>query len=216
MRKSALAAAAGVLALAACEPGPAGTNTQSGAITGAVLGGFFGATRKGDDKLAKAAVGAGIGAIAGGLIGSQLDAQAADLQAQQQAGLLNGRIQIINEGSQLRVVMPEGILFATGSATVQAAVQNDLYAVADSLNKYPASVVEIVGHTDNVGAAAFNKDLSQRRALAVSAILQGAGVSQARLTPYGRGEDAPAASNLTDAGRAQNRRVEIVIIPRQG
>ena len=111
--------------------------------------------------------------------------------------------------------MPEGILFATGSAAVQGAVQNDLYAVADSLNRFPNSRIEVVGHTDNVGAAAFNQDLSNRRASAVAAILQNAGVSGARIVAYGRGEDVPVASNLTPEGRQQNRRVEIVIIPRQ-
>ncbi|MFZ5709263.1 MAG: OmpA family protein [Pseudomonadota bacterium] len=215
LRKPFILALAGVLGLSACTPGPAGTNIQSGAVTGAVLGGLFGATRKGDDKLANAAVGAVVGGAVGGLIGSQLDAQARDLEQQQQAGLLNRGIRIVNEGDQLRVIMPEGILFATGSAAVQGSVQNDLYAVADSLNRFPNSRIEVVGHTDNVGAAAFNQDLSNRRASAVAAILQNGGVSGARIVAYGRGEDVPVASNLTPEGRQQNRRVEIVIIPRQ-
>jgi outer membrane protein OmpA-like peptidoglycan-associated protein len=216
LRKTTMAALMGVVALAACEPGPAGTNTQTGAVTGALLGGLFGATRNGDDKLVKAAVGAGVGAAVGGLIGSQLDAQARELEQQQQAGLLNRGIRIINEGNQLRVIMPEGILFATGSATVQGSVQNDLYALADNMNRYPNTRIEVVGHTDNVGAATFNQDLSNRRAAAVASVLQSAGVSGARIVSYGRGEDMPAASNLTPEGRQQNRRVEIVIIPRQG
>jgi outer membrane protein OmpA-like peptidoglycan-associated protein len=214
--KTTMAALAGVMALAACEPGPAGTNTQTGAVTGALLGGLIGATRPGDSKLGNAAIGAGVGAIAGGLIGSQLDAQARELEQQQQAGLLNRGIRIVNEGNQLRVIMPEGILFATGSAAVQGSVQNDLYALADNMNRYPNTRIEIVGHTDNVGAAAFNQDLSDRRARAVSAVLQSAGVSGGRIVAYGRGEDQPVASNLTPEGRQQNRRVEIVIIPQQG
>ena len=214
--KTTMVALMGVTALAACEPGPAGTNTQTGAVTGALLGGLFGATRNGDDKLVKAAVGAGVGAAVGGLIGSQLDAQARELEQQQQAGLLNRGIQIVNEGNQLRVIMPEGILFATGSATVQGAVQNDLYALADNINRYPNTKIEIVGHTDDVGATPFNQDLSDRRARAVAGVLQSAGVSLGRIVAYGRGESAPIASNLTPEGRQQNRRVEILIIPQQG
>jgi outer membrane protein OmpA-like peptidoglycan-associated protein len=109
--------------------------------------------------------------------------------------------------------MPEGLLFAVDSASVMPSIQNDLYAVADNLNRYPNSRVEIIGHTDNTGSAAYNQDLSQRRAMAVSAVLRNAGVSGGRLVAYGRGEDVPVASNLTPEGRAQNRRVEILIIP---
>jgi outer membrane protein OmpA-like peptidoglycan-associated protein len=210
LKKTIILASVSVLALAACEPGPAGTNTQSGAVTGAILGGLFGATRKGDDRLAKAAGGAIIGAAVGGLIGQQLDAQAAELDA-----TLDDRIRIVNEGNQLRVIMPEGILFATDSATVNAAIQADLGDLADSLNKYPNTRVEVIGHTDSDGAAAYNQDLSQRRAAAVGSILRGYGVSGGRIVTYGRGEDQPVATNLTPEGKQQNRRVEVLIIPNQ-
>jgi outer membrane protein OmpA-like peptidoglycan-associated protein len=210
LKTTIILATVSVLALAACEPGPAGTNTQSGAVTGAILGGLFGATRKGDDRLAKAAGGAIIGAAVGGLIGQQLDAQAAELDA-----TLDDRIRIVNEGNQLRVIMPEGILFATDSATVNAAIQADLGDLADSLNKYPNTRVEVIGHTDSDGAAAYNQDLSQRRAAAVGAILKGYGVSGGRIVTYGRGEDQPVATNLTPEGKQQNRRVEVLIIPNQ-
>jgi outer membrane protein OmpA-like peptidoglycan-associated protein len=109
--------------------------------------------------------------------------------------------------------MPEGILFAVDSAAVNGAVQNDLYAVADNVNRYPNSRVEVIGHTDNTGSAAYNQDLSHRRAKAVAKILRGAGVARGRIAAYGRGEDSPVASNLTPEGRQQNRRVEILIIP---
>ena len=122
-------------------------------------------------------------------------------------------MRIVNNGDELVVIMPEGILFATDSAAVQPSIQNDLYTVADNLNRYPNTRVEIVGHTDNTGSAAHNRDLSQRRADAVAAILRNGGVSGTRIAAYGRGEDQPVASNLTAEGRAQNRRVEIHIIP---
>lgn len=211
-----VAGSAAALALAACTPvGEYSPNpnqrTKEGALTGAAIGAGLGVLtgQGGKDKLDRAVVGGALGALAGGVIGNNLDRQAAELQAE----LNDSRIRIINEGSQLRVVMPEGLLFATDSATVQASIQNDLYAVADNLNRYPNSRIEVVGHTDNTGSAAYNQDLSERRAAAVGAILRGAGVAGGRIVTYGRGESVPVASNLTPEGKAQNRRVEILIIP---
>ncbi len=209
-RTSIAVALAGSLALAGCvdtgiEPG---SRAQTGAITGALIGGAFGATRKGDDKLAKAAIGAGIGALAGGAIGSALDRQAAELRGQ-----VGNNVQIINEGNQLRVVMPQDILFATDSATLQPTLIQDLRAVSQSLLDYPNSTIQVIGHTDNVGAAAYNQELSQRRANSVANVLRDYGVPSGRVVAFGRGEDAPVASNLTPEGRSQNRRVEIIIRP---
>ena len=211
-----IAGSTAILALAACTPvneynADPNARTKQGALTGAALGAGLGVLtgEGGKDKLDRAVVGAAIGGLAGGAIGRNLDRQAAELQAQ----ISDSRIRVINEGNQLRVVMPEGILFAVDSASVNASVQNDLFAVADNLNRYPNSRVEVIGHTDNTGSAAYNQDLSQRRAMAVAAILRNAGVSGGRIAAYGRGEDAPVASNLTPEGRQQNRRVEILIIP---
>jgi outer membrane protein OmpA-like peptidoglycan-associated protein len=85
--------------------------------------------------------------------------------------------------------------------------------VANSLQRYPNSTVFVVGHTDNTGSAAYNYDLSQRRAASVAAVLRNSGVAGNRLQTVGRGFDQPIASNATAQGRAQNRRVEIVIRP---
>ena len=115
----------------------------------------------------------------------------------------------------LQVILPEGILFATDSAAVSGPAQNDLYAVARNLNQYPNSRVEVVGHTDSTGAAAYNQDLSQRRAQSVAGILTAAGVNGNRIVATGRGASQPIASNDTVQGRAQNRRVEILIRPTQ-
>ena len=109
--------------------------------------------------------------------------------------------------------MPQDVLFATDSATLRPDLTYDLRAVAGSLNRYPDSSVEVIGHTDNSGAAAYNQDLSQRRATSVAQVLRDAGVQGNRLAAYGRGEDQPVASNLTPEGRAANRRVEIIIRP---
>ena len=211
-----IAGSVSAIALTACTPvdqysANPNQRTKEGALTGAAIGAGLGILtgQGGKDKLDRAVVGGAIGAAAGGLIGHNLDRQAAELQAE----LNDSRIRVVNEGNQLRVVMPNGILFATDSAAVQGSIQNDLYTVADNLNRYPNTRVEVVGHTDNTGSAAYNQDLSERRAGAVAAILRSAGVSGGRIASYGRGESAPVASNLTADGQAQNRRVEILIIP---
>ena len=109
--------------------------------------------------------------------------------------------------------MPQDILFDVDSAAVKPALQSDLRVLVQSLQKYPGSTVQIVGHTDNTGAASYNQDLSERRAGAVSGILIGAGVAPSRVQSFGRGEDQPIATNLTLEGRALNRRVDITIRP---
>lgn len=207
--------AAAALVLSACTPVDQYTpdpnkRTKEGALTGAAIGAGLGILtgEGGKDKRDRAIVGAAVGGLIGGVVGNNLDKQAAELQAR-----LDSRIRVINEGNQLRVVLPEGILFPVDSAAVQPSIQGDLYEVAAHLNRYPNSRIEVVGHTDNTGSAAYNQDLSQRRAQAVAAILRNAGVSPSRIVAYGRGEDQPVASNLTPQGRQLNRRVEILIIP---
>jgi outer membrane protein OmpA-like peptidoglycan-associated protein len=183
--------------------------TQTGALTGALIGGAIGATSKGDDKLAKAAAGALIGGVIGGAIGSSLDAQAAELRN----SIGDDRVSVTNTGSELIVNLPQDILFASGSATLRSDLTQDLRAVARSLLNYPNTTVQVIGHTDSDGDAASNQNLSQRRAGAVSSVLQANGVPGGRIVAFGRGEDQPIATNLTAAGKAQNRRVEIIIRP---
>ena len=196
---------AAVLFLTACtETGPRqNTGTAAGAVAGGILGGII------TGRPAGAAVGAGIGAIAGGAIGQQLDIQAGELRA----GFDDGRISVVNTGTSLVVTMPEAILFATDSAELTASIRKNLRVLAQHLNKYPSSHVQVIGHTDNQGAASYNLKLSRQRAAAVTQVLMNQGVAPQRVTSIGRGEDQPIASNLTPEGRAQNRRVEIIIIP---
>ena len=121
--------------------------------------------------------------------------------------------QIVNSGSQLRVILPEAVTFATGSATVNSGFLSALREVARSLRSHPNSTVRVVGHTDRVGSAAYNQQLSEDRARAVARILIGDGVASSRVTYSGRGYNEPITSNASASGRAQNRRVEIVITP---
>ena len=199
------------LALSACVQAPPGepNRTQTGAILGGLGGAAIGAAvgdgARRDEILAGGLIGAGVGAG----IGQALDRQAADLRAQ----LGDGRIQIQNTGNELIVTLPQDILFATDSATLRPDLQSDLVALARNLQQYPNTSVQVIGHTDSDGAAAYNQDLSERRAQSVAAILRSSGVSPARIIPIGRGESQPIATNQTAAGKQQNRRVEVVITP---
>jgi outer membrane protein OmpA-like peptidoglycan-associated protein len=184
------------------------SKARQGAVAGAVLGGIVGLAQN-DGKLGKAAAGAVIGGAIGAGIGGALDQQAADLRQD----LGNDNVQIVNTGSELVVTLPQDILFATDSAVVRSGLQSDLGALARNLQDYPSTTVQVIGHTDNTGDAGYNQDLSTRRASAVSTILTANGVESYRVNAYGRGEDAPVTTNLTPEGRAQNRRVEIIITP---
>jgi outer membrane protein OmpA-like peptidoglycan-associated protein len=210
-------ATVGVLALSACTPkenyNPNDPNQRT--REGAIVGGLFGAASGlivGDNAKERrngALIGAVIGAGVGAAVGNNLDKQAAELRRD----IGNGDVSIVNTGNELIVTMPQDILFATDSANLRSDLQGDLRALANNLDKYRDTTIDIVGHTDNTGAASYNQDLSQRRAQSVAAILVSSGVSSSRIRAYGRGEDSPVASNLTPGGRAQNRRVEIIIRP---
>ena len=198
------------MTLAACDPAVTGeSRAKQGAVIGGIAGGLFGLTREGDNKLIKGAVGAGVGAAVGGIIGQELDRQAADLRS----GFGSNEIRVINTGTELRVIMPQDILFAVDSDVVNSSLRADLAVLANNLLDYPNSTVDIIGHTDSTGDAAHNQDLSNRRAQSVRFILIDNGVSGSRLRAFGRGETEPVASNLTAEGRQQNRRVEIIIRP---
>ncbi len=214
-RKPLILGAASLLALSACSdpsqfPGTDGDRTRQGAIAGAALGGLLGATREsGSDRFKNAIVGAAVGAAAGGLIGNAMDQQAAELRND----FGNGEIEVINTGSELIVRMPEAILFATDSASLNPRLRSDLVVLSNSLNKYPQSIVTVTGHTDNTGAASYNQALSERRAGSVAAVLRSSGVAGSRVRTVGAGESQPIATNQTVAGRAMNRRVDITITP---
>ncbi len=217
MRVSLLLGAAGVMALGACATNPDGTmgttlsKTQQGALIGAAAGGLLAAGRD-DDKNGQGKdflKGAVLGAAAGAVVGNVMEAQ----EKQLRQVMTSPGVQIINRGDHLQVIMPSGLLFASDSAAVSGQAQNDLYGLAKSLQQYPNSRVEIYGHTDSTASDAYNLDLSQRRAQSVGGILTASGVAPARLVMVGRGESQPIASNDTPNGRAQNRRVEILIRP---
>ncbi|MEQ9258598.1 MAG: OmpA family protein [Roseovarius sp.] len=210
-----LLAGTSLLAVSACtDPGQLSNtadpnrNTKQGALLGGLLGAGLGAIVS-DDKAKGAVIGGVAGAATGAIAGSFLDRQEAELRQ----NLANRDIRITNTGDRLIVTMPQDILFEVDSATVNPGLRSDLLVVANSLQKYQQSRGHAVGHTDTTRSAAYNQSLSERRAGSVAAVMIDGGVSAGRIEAFGRGEDQPIASNLTAEGRAQNRRVEIVILP---
>lgn len=205
----AVLAVAGIVLAGCSNPDGSENNTGTGAIVGGVLGAIVGASLPGDDKK---------GAVLGGIAGAALGAGAGNILDRQQAALARdirgSGAQIINTGDQLIVRMPEGITFATESATVRSGIRDDILAIARNLQEFPNNSVQVIGHTDNTGSSSFNQDLSQRRANAVASLLRQGGVPSGRLRVFGQGETQPIASNGSAGGRSQNRRVEIIITPR--
>jgi len=214
MKTPLILAMASTLALSACVdpnayPDDPNARQRQGAIIGGLTGAVAGAAVSSDsDRLKGAVIGGVLGAGTGAIIGADLDRQAAELR-----GSLSSNISVTNTGDYLIVNMPQDLLFAVDSAALRPDLRRDLSTVASSLLKYPNSRIEVIGHTDNTGSAAYNQDLSQRRAVSVASVLRENGVPNARIAAIGRGEEQPIASNLTVEGRAKNRRVEIIIRP---
>ncbi|MDR0825538.1 MAG: OmpA family protein [Prevotella sp.] len=181
----------------------AGAGGALGAGIGAIIGGGKGA-----------AWGAGIGAVVGGsagaIIGNKMDKQKKELEK------INGaQVESINDGQAIKVTFESGILFATNSSTLSSASQSALSNFAASLNSNPDTDVQIYGHTDNTGSDAVNNPLSEKRAQSVYNFLQTKGVSGKRMVSQGFGSTQPVADNSTTAGRSQNRRVEVYILPNE-
>jgi len=187
--------------------GCAMNKTAKGAIIGAGAGGAAGAVigHATGSTVRGAIIGAAVGGAAGAIIGHQMDKQAQEL-AYDLPGATVSRV-----GEGIAVTFPEGTLFGYDSDQLQPAARDNMRRFAASLQKYPNTRTLIVGHTDSDGSAAYNLDLSDRRALYAASFIAAEGVDRARITTAGRGEAEPIATNATDAGRQQNRRVEVAI-----
>lgn len=184
------------------------SNTEKGAAAGAgagaVIGGAIGEAT-GEGTAEGAILGAAIGGAAGAVIGRQMDKRAEELEAE----LENAEVERVGEG--IKVTFSSGLLFDFDSARLRPEVEEDLREFAESVRDYEGTEVLIVGHTDSVGAAAYNENLSERRAGAVENYLRQHGVASANLMAVGKGETEPVVSNETTEGRQQNRRVEIAL-----
>jgi len=207
---AALLLSAAVL-FSACNASNTVKGTGIGAGAGAALGAGIGALIGGGKG---AAWGAGIGAVTGGaagaVIGHKMDKQKAELEKIQGA-----QVESINDGQAIKVTFEAGILFATGKSDLSASSKTALSQFASSLQTNPDTDVQIFGHTDNTGSDKVNQPLSEQRALSVKNFLVSQNVASPRMTTQGFGSSEPIADNSTAAGREQNRRVEVYIIPNQ-
>jgi len=182
-------------------------NTERGAAAGAGAGGAIGAIigRQTGNTARGAIIGAVVGGAAGAVIGRRMDQQAQELEQ----NLPAAEVERVGEG--IAVTFESGVLFPYNSDQVLPAGRENLRQLANSLRNYPGTTVLIVGHTDSSGSDEYNMGLSYRRAESARSFLAAQGIDASRVRVEGRGESEPVADNSTDAGRQQNRRVEIAI-----
>ena len=204
------ALALGSLLLVGCAStgNPDTAKTRSGAAIGAGIGAVIGLLSKGD-KFDNAAIGAAIGGLGGAAIGNYQDQQERKLRAQ----LANTGVEVQRVGNNITLDMPGGVTFATNSSDINANFYTVLDQVATTLGEFNQTVIEVAGHTDSTGARAYNMTLSERRAGSVLSYLSGRGIARERMIAVGAGPDHPVDTNDTSEGRAQNRRVEITLVP---
>ncbi len=187
------------------------SRTGKGALIGAAIGAAAGLLSGSDatERRQRALVGAGVGGLAGGAIGSYQDRQERILRERTQGT----GVDVIRQGDNITLNMPSGITFDFDSATLKPQFNSVLDGVASTLQEYNQTIIEVAGHTDSVGTDSYNQALSERRANAVGNYLMSRGIMRDRFIIVGAGESRPIASNDTESGRAQNRRVEITLVP---
>lgn len=202
------------LFLSACESlqsvatDPDTQNTRRGAAIGAGVGAVAGLLT-GGDKLQRALIGAAVGGLAGGAIGNYQDRQERKLREE----MANSGVDVVRQGDNITLDIPGGVTFAVDSAEINANFRPILDRVAATLVEYDQTLIEVAGHTDSSGSESYNQSLSERRASSVAAYLSNRGVPMRRIVTVGAGELHPIATNETAAGREQNRRVEVTIVP---
>ncbi len=174
-----------------------------GAGAGAVIGGIIG--DKAGNTAVGAIIGAAVGGAAGAYIGNYMDNQAAEIQRD----LEGARVERIGEG--IKITFDSGILFDINSSSLRPIAKDNLGNLAGILNKYSDTEILVEGHTDATGSNDHNLNLSMRRAQSVSNYMTTLEVFSNRFRIMGYGEDQPIASNDTESGRQDNRRVEIAI-----
>ena len=203
-------AAVSLLGLSACVTDPntgerhisrTAIGGVGGAAAGYLLGGLIGG------KTARI-VGAGIGGVAGGVVGYQLDQQIRELEE----ATAGSGVDVTETDDGFLVNLPD-VTFATGSTTITPSFQATLNEVAESLTKYPNSLIDVYGHTDTVGSTASNQTLSEERARAVTNYLTSRGVASNRIRWQGFGETQLKVATADNVNEPRNRRVEIKVVP---
>lgn len=196
--------------MAGCSPTGEMTRAQQGALIGAIGGAVVG-KNTGDKDRGHTIAGAVVGGLAGAAIGNYMDQQEAALRQ----NLQGTGVEVTRQDNNIVLTMPDAITFDFGQAGVKPQFYGVLNNLANTLNQFPETRIQIAGHTDNVGSDASNLQLSQQRANSVRTYLASTGVAAQRMQAVGYGESRPIADNSTESGRAQNRRVEVTLIPVQ-
>jgi len=214
----ATAVVASSMLLASCATYTGQTNapddpnrTRNNALIGAGIGAVAGLLSGSDatERRQRALVGVGVGGLAGGAIGAYQDRQEAELR-RQTAGT---GIAVDREGDTIKLNLPDGVTFDFNRTELKPQFYPALNNVAATLREYDQTIVEVSGHTDNVGTAAVNQRISEERAQNVASYLIGQGLRRERFEIAGFGYRFPVADNSTEQGRSLNRRVEIRIVP---
>lgn len=217
-KKSALVAIALILVagLSSCEATKNANNKQKGAVIGTAGGAILGAIignntgKKGSGGELGAVIGGVVGGTAGVLIGNKMDKQAQKIEEE----IPGAKVERIDDGILVTFDENSGVHFETEKYNITASSEVLLTKLANILKEYPDTNVLVVGHTDSSGSAAYNMTLSERRANSVTNYFVGKkGLSSGRFTTTWFGEDQPVADNGTVEGRAQNRRVNVAIVP---
>jgi outer membrane protein OmpA-like peptidoglycan-associated protein len=183
------------------------SRSQKGAVIGAAGGGAIGAVigKAAGNTAMGAIIGATVGGVTGAVIGRKMDQQAEEMKK------VLGDAEVRREGEGIVINFKEKVLFAFNSSDLGGNAQGNLDKLVNILNKYPDTNIEVIGHTDSKGSDDYNKTLSERRATSVTSYLRTHNINNSRLGAKGMGENDPVATNDTEEGRAQNRRVEFVI-----
>ena len=181
--------------------------TQKGAVIGAAGGDAIGAVigKAAGNTAMGAIIGAAVGGATGAIIGRKMDKQAEEMKK------VLGDAEVRREGEGIVILFKEKVLFGFDRSDLTGSAQTNLDKLVNVLQKYPDTDIQIIGHTDNKGTDEYNQGLSERRASSVASYLRTKGISSSRLTTKGMGESDPIATNDTEDGRSQNRRVEFVI-----
>ncbi|MGY0407796.1 MAG: OmpA family protein [Polaribacter sp.] len=205
-----------VLGFSGCEATKNANNKQKGGVIGAGAGAIIGAiigNNVGNKK--NGALGAIIGGVIGGgagvLIGKKMDDQAKRIETE----IPGAKVERVDDGIVVTFDEKSGVYFDTNKANINTKSHLTLNKLSSVFKEFPDTKILVVGHTDNVGKAAYNMSLSEKRAMSVTNYLINSGLSQIRFKSMWYGETQPKFDNTTAEGRSKNRRVNVAIVPNE-
>ena len=199
-----------------CEATRNANNSQKGTVIGAAGGAILGAVLgnnigKGGNGELGAVIGGVAGGAAGAIIGRRMDKQAQEIETE----IPGAQVERVDDGIVVTFDENSGVYFDTNKYNINAASQATLDKLTGVLREYPDTDVLVIGHTDSTGSDSYNMTLSKQRAQSVTNYFTSKGLGAGRFTTNWYGEQSPVADNSTAEGRAQNRRVNVVIVPNE-